>query len=74
MWKVLSTIDIKEVAFVHPGAAITPECSRLALPGTGSHWCRVAAILFSAAVFVGSTVYVALTFQWGSNRHGPERS
>ena len=59
------TIAIREVAFVHPGATIPPECSRLALPGMGSHWCRVAAILFSAAVFVGSTIYIALTFQWG---------
>jgi uncharacterized membrane protein YbhN (UPF0104 family) len=59
------TIDIREVAFVHLGAAIPPECSRLALPGMGSHWYRVAAILFSAAVFVASTTYVAFTFQWG---------
>lgn len=61
-----STIDIKELALVHPGAATTPGCSGLALPATGSHWYRVAAILFSAVVFVGSTVYVALTFQWGA--------
>ena len=31
----------------------------------GSHWYRVAAIIFSAVVFVGSSIYVALTFQWG---------
>ena len=60
------TIDIKEAAFVHPGATITPECSKLALPAMGSHWYRVAAILFSASVFAGSTVYVVLTFQWGA--------
>ncbi|MGD0400938.1 MAG: lysylphosphatidylglycerol synthase transmembrane domain-containing protein [Syntrophobacteraceae bacterium] len=59
------TIAIGEVAFAHLGATIPPERPRLALPGMGSRWCRVAAILFSAAVFVGSTIYVALTFQWG---------
>jgi uncharacterized membrane protein YbhN (UPF0104 family) len=31
----------------------------------GSHWYRAAAIIFSAAIFVGSSIYVALTFQWG---------
>ena len=61
-----STIDIKDVAFAHPGGAITPECSRLALPAMGSRWHRVAAIIFSAAVFLGSSIYVALTFQWGA--------
>ena len=59
------TIDIREVAFVHTGATIPPECSRLALPEISSHWYRVAAIIFSAAVFVGSTIYVVFTFQWG---------
>ncbi|MGA2225361.1 MAG: lysylphosphatidylglycerol synthase transmembrane domain-containing protein [Syntrophobacteraceae bacterium] len=60
------TIDIREVAFVDPGATVTPELPGLALPVMGSHWYRVAAILFSAVVFVGSTIYVALTFQWGA--------
>lgn len=59
------TIDVREAAFVHLGAAVPPECPGLPLPGMGSHWYRVAAILFSAAVFVGSTTYVVLTFQWG---------
>jgi len=52
------------MAFAEMGAAIPPECSRPSLPGMGSRWYRVAAILFSAAVFVGSSVYVAFTFQW----------
>ena len=59
-------INIREPAFVHMGATIPSEYSRPALPGMGSRRYRVAAILFSSAVFVGSTVYVALTFQWGA--------
>ena len=58
-------IDIREVALVRLGATIPPECSRLVLPAMRSHWRRIAAILFSAAVFVGSTIYVVFTFQWG---------
>ena len=59
------TIDVGERAFVQIGAAIASEPSSLSLPGMGARWYRFAAILFSAAVFIGSTVYVALTFQWG---------
>ena len=58
-------VDVREAAFSNPDTAIPPECSGSALPGMGSRWFRVGAILFSAAIFVGSTIYVALTFQWG---------
>jgi len=58
-------IDVRETAIAQIGAAIASERSSLSPPERGSRWYRFAAILFSAAVFIGSTVYVAVTFQWG---------
>ena len=60
-----SSVDMGEKALVQIGAAIPPESSRLPLPRSGPSRYRFAAILFSTAVFIASTIYIALTFQWG---------
>jgi uncharacterized membrane protein YbhN (UPF0104 family) len=56
--------DIREAAFVQPDI-IRPGCAGPSLPDARRRWYRIAAILFSATLFAGSTIYVVLTFQWG---------
>jgi len=60
------SIDAHVSAFARIEAATPSKSFDLPLPGTRSRWPRFAAIALSIAVFTGSTVYVALTFQWGS--------
>jgi uncharacterized membrane protein YbhN (UPF0104 family) len=59
------TIDAQRAACAHPGVTIRSERIKFTLPGNGCRGLRVAAIIFSVAVFAVSSIYIGFTFQWG---------